>query len=376
MATFFASTNQKLPERQLFEGISHVDSALVDSAFRAVAATLIDNILTDRRITANKPLLDKILERHRKYFNLTEGAGLLTPNERLFQLINRPEKMAKFVAEFAYTLRQIAVDQLIKDPERYMLVFLEENEGRSLKEIRDPNTSNGNTLIAALADALAIPVLIEHTLPKKDLPESIEYGPNAMSSFNAPQGIKIHLQGEVYIPYLRNAANFKSIYSSTQEIHPKEALENDPSIDTIIDKVNTKKQNLLKDFKGHQRRLEYAIQDMGDIHNRKAIKDKLIAIYISPKNKKQLAENTKYVGTEHGNERFFEVIQGKQSQRPIIASFNTTNNPKADNYNNYVIQELIIALAREMTIGQLDENLVYEALEAPSSAPRQSLGSS
>ncbi|MGQ3889568.1 OTU domain-containing protein [Legionella sp. CNM-1927-20] len=366
MATTFF-TSQKLAKRILLQSTGKV----ADSAFRAVAAALIDNVLNDRRITANKPLLDKILERYSKYFNLPEGAGLLTPTERLLQLINRPdrpEKMAKFVAEFAYTLRQIAMDQLLKDPERYMLTFLEENKDSSIRDMRDPNTTNGKTLIAALADALSIPIIINPALPRESLHATLDYGPDSKPSFNTPQGVQIRLEGKAYIPYLRNPASFQTTYSSNQIIHPKESVENDPPIETVLDKIDLKRQDLLASFKAHKRRLEFLVQDMSLIHGMEATKDQLIAIYISSvKDRKQLIESTKYVGTEHGSEHFFEVIQDNQTQRPMTSSSSVVSNPNVVNYDSHVIQELINTLAREMTIGRLDENLVYESLDQPTS---------
>ncbi|WP_131782087.1 hypothetical protein [Legionella gresilensis] len=156
MATNFFISQGTFPHRAFVD----VGSKNGDCGFRAIAAAIIDNVLTRRRL--NQPLLVAILEQHSKYFNLPQAAGLLTPIERLLQLIDRPSAMSKFLTEFAYTLRQIAVDKISNNPERYRGAFIDDDGDISAtaQQMRQPNTWIDETAIAALAEALNISITV------------------------------------------------------------------------------------------------------------------------------------------------------------------------------------------------------------------------
>ncbi|WP_419419870.1 hypothetical protein ACNVED_00765 [Legionella sp. D16C41] len=353
MATNFFSSQGTLTKRSL------VDIGHEDCGFRAVAAAIIDNVLSRRRL--NQPLLVEILEQHSKYFTLPQAAGLLTPAERLLQLINRPETMAKFVAEFAYTLRQITVSQLCKDPVRYWVAFSGKGKNISPEYMRKPNTPVDKSAFAALADALGISITISVVSRDKELPLKLEYGPR--QRFNMPEGIHIQLEDPNYIPYLRNNSNFQSIHSFKPVIEP-EASETDadnannadvdPAMEAIHAQIAAEERQLLADLEENMRRLNYLISD------NKITKEQLLNIYIKGVKNNNDAHDSKYVGIEHGNESFFAEFMPKTAQRLTKGSHITTLN-----YDGIVMQDLVRALAEAISTGQLAEDFVYDSLNQP-----------
>ncbi|STX27625.1 Predicted cysteine protease (OTU family) [Legionella beliardensis] len=374
--TFFAHAKQLLPKKATWniklktKPTSIIDvGGAGDCGFRAVAAAIIDNIAV--RPQTNRHLLVKILQRHHQYFPLPPAAGLLTPADRLLQSIdNKPGKMGEFLPELAYTLRQIAVDQIREHPARYRNAIVNGYGGLSPAEMRKQTTWIDIAAIAALADALNLNVKVSAVLPNKKLPLDLEYGPpkqvkgvaGVVSPFFQgkqdpsskeeiqPDPIQISLEGKHYKPYVKKPERFQltSYKSVVQPVN--EPVFNDPPLETLLKRIEEDDKRLVDVFNDNVTRLTYLVAD------NKLTKDELIAIYTKGlKDSDYLRSCNDYLNLEYGSQAFFEgaSANSKRPMKDVVIL--------EDNFEAQVIGELIYALARAITIGQLDENLVFEA---------------
>jgi hypothetical protein len=318
-----------------------------DCGFLAVASGIIDNAYKAR---PNQAMLSKLLEQHNKYFPLPVFPGLVTPAERLKAMVksmnNRPEPMARFLPELAYTLRQMAVDELCANPARYRGAFVDDNEGTSPEKMRLQTTWIDESYIAAISQALTIPVTVQLVTKGKEVPARLHYG----QEYAPSDKIVMQLQHKHYTPQVTNVALFEKVREQPiRSITPKvDTQQKDPELSQILKRIEAEDTRLLRIFETNLERLQKLVK-LGEIN-----KDLLLTIYIKGMNNSDyLQGRIKHVGIEHGNQNFFNAIESARRPSSIVGL------PKGS-HDEQVTKELIHAIARAISIGQLDENAVFE----------------
>ncbi|WP_131782088.1 hypothetical protein [Legionella gresilensis] len=181
---------------------------------------------------------------------------------------------------------------------------------------------------------------------------------------NQPEGIIIQVEKKHYKPYLRNINRFQALPADTNPLQPKEYEVMDPPLETILERINAEDQRLIQDFEKNKVWLENLIND-----NEISV-DELIDVYIEGMKHSDYLEgriNSKYIGIEHGYENFFSAIKNAQHQKQKGLVKDTT---QTYNFESSVTQGLIHALARAISIGQLNADSISDSLER---APHKSM---
>lgn len=309
-----------------------------DCGFRSIAAGIIDNFL-NQPMKMRGDLLKQVLTHHFKYFpqHRITMPGLITPVDRMDQLI-RTTHMGELVQTFAYTLRQMAVDELCLHPEYYRGAFVTEHEETSPAVMRQPTTWIDESSIAALSNTLQMPVDVfigaNHTLRKR-----LRYNEDAINP-----GVVIRLQGAHYIPSVHSSDRFALVKSQTQRVlKPQvDVNEADPSLADILTKIAAEDQRLITVFDATCHRLKFMVA------NGELSKENLFSIYIKGMSHSDyLSNRAKHASVEHGHQQFFNLITHGQTGKDTFSVL-----------DDQMTDELIHAISRAISIGHMsDESL-------------------
>lgn len=327
-----------------------------DCGFRSAAAAMIDNVLMKPR--ANQELAKRLLEIHDLYFSSQQSAlGLMTHNARIKKLIEIPAARAKFLQEMAFALRQVAVDEICAYPATYRGAFVGQNEGTSPKYMRQSTTWIDESAIAALAKAMNITIEVQVVSKGKELPMRFQYHVESKNSIGSP--IVLQLQGAHYVARLNEPNNFRAIAALKTESSLPKIKAVDRPLEEIHADIKKADEALLNLFTDTSKRLHSMIEA------NEIAKDDLIEIYIhGMKSSDYLQGRIKYAGLEHGNQNFFEEIE-----RARFGNKNKTVYFPQQSHEDLIIQELIHAISRAVSIGQLKPAAVFEFQETKNLRP-------
>lgn len=347
-AGFFGHHSDRLTKPKAHAKRSYVDvGGIGDCGFRAVAAGLID--------AEDEALFSMLLPHYFRYFPHAESLGC-TSLERVKNMTRTPLAMAKFVRELAYVLRQLAVDEMCQFPGKYRGAFINNgavDRDTSPQEMRKESTWIDETVIFALANKLGIPIDVDVRVPGKTIPLCLHYNPEATQ---APL-VKMQLQHGHYIPAVTHPAVFQRNSHSEQSITPNATATGrvDPPLSEIMAKIKAHDKRVIDEFDQAKRRLT-AMVAAGEL-----TKDQLLSMYIEGMSTSDyLRGRIHYVGVEYGHQQFFEIIkQAKEGVIPVITSTGTLQHDEG------IIVELIHAIARATTIGQMDKDKVFGDVERP-----------
>ncbi len=324
-----------------------------DCGFRALAAAIIDKALSDK--LRSRELTKSLLQQHFNYFPEQQPLGhLLTSTDQIELMSKTPFSMAKLIQTMAYTLRQIAVDEIVAHPEIYRGAFFDKNETMPTtpSAMRLETTWIDETAIAAIANALNLPVQVKVVNKGKELPLQLQYGKTDTAGSLRGKPVIIQLQDNHYIPQVSQPERFEKVRTiSVDPLQPASIGNNDPEMEQILATIKAEDQRLLDEFEDTRTRLLAAVT-AGEI-----TQNGLLDIYVHGMQKSDyLQGRVKYVGIEHGNQHFFDAIEGKQHGRTIVTMPN-------EHHEEQMTRELIHAIARAVSIGQLPSEKVFAQLE-------------
>ncbi len=318
-----------------------------DCGFRAVAAGLVDNFVTNPRMRGD--LLNKVLPQHFNYFpqHRPTVVGLTTPAERMQQLINQV-RMPELIQSLAYTLRQIAVDELCAHPANYRGAFANQHEYTSPEQMRKASTWIDESAIAALAQALDVPIEVKVVSRGKELPLRLQYNE---ASRNAQ--LVVQLQNGHYIAHVTHGELFMTVKQrplTNVKVFADDA-KHDSSLEDILAVIAEEDKYLLHEFESTHNRLT-AMVVAGELS-----KQDLLVIYIKGMTSSDyLHGRVKYVGTEHGHQHFFAALLQAQKGTEVVELPTAT-------YEDQVVNELVRGIARAVSIGQMSMVDVFAAID-------------
>ncbi|KTC76991.1 OTU domain-containing protein [Legionella brunensis] len=346
-ARFFSPTNlDKNSTVKPAIGPDFVDVGERDNCFKAMAVGIINKVLSEKK---NTPELSRLLKRHFEYFPEQKPAlRLATPVENVFALKGN---MAEFIQTLAYTLRQIAVDEMVSNPEYYHDVFYNK-EGMPISpaEMRLGTTwIDEKNAIAATAMATGFPFKIYTVATDKELHMLSHYG---KAGETKPVAMQLHNDSKTdhYLPQVNEPRYFRGVKSTTMRgaIEPQEvARKEDPDLQDILTRIEDEESRLLGDYRDAQGRLMAAV-DAGEVSQ-----EQLIDIYIAGINKDN---PQRYVGVEHGSEHFFRTIKDKRLDMPVTR-------PKFEKHDEQFTKQLVNAIARAVGIKHQDPVKVFDKVE-------------
>lgn len=326
--------------------------------FRSAAAAMIDNVLAKPR--ANQDLAENLIKLHAdNYEQQPIQARLLTPAEHLAKLVEAPIARAKFLSELTDALRQVTVDELIRpddpndpddDSKYYRIAFVAEHGGTALEKMRLQDTYIGESAIAAMVAVIKVPVQIQAVEPAKEVFSRLSYKPK-----KEPVGSPIVMQflnhDKQYISQVSKPEYFESM--KPVSVSPKVSNQaKDPELAEIPAKIA--RQRLLDKFDQTSKWLKAMVAE-GDI-----TKESLIDIHIKGINNSDNLDGH----LKHGTQQFFEELERTRK------GVKTAVQLPQENHDEQVTDELVDAISRAISVGQIDPALVYEAEEK--SSPRYS----
>ncbi|MFA5960926.1 MAG: OTU domain-containing protein [Tatlockia sp.] len=320
-----------------------------DCGFRAIAVSMMDNVFTNPRV--NQELAKTLLALHTHYYGFKSAGRLLTAVEQLKERTKTPASRAQFIHELSYALRQVAVDELCAHPATYRSAFVTEHEGTSPATMRLATTWIDESAIAALAKVMNVSVSVQVIEKGKELPLILHYNTTIKTPSGSP--VAIQLQGNHYCAAVnkQNKAFFSPLRTIKTELPTPQldVAKNDPESAAIFAEVERVDKALLEEFTQTKKRL-HAMVSAGELS-----KDQLISIYIKGMNRSDYLQGR----IQYGHQAFFAAIEkARAGHNEEALAF-----PK-ENHDELVIQELCHALARAVSIGQMDPLFVYETQES------------
>ena len=203
---------------RFFQVSSHKKLKQCDAVFVAVAVAIVDKIRHSPRDTAANALWQHVSARYVEYFpqyNHDVSRSHTYSAQRAFRGLENIEKLHALVAEIAYTLRQIVVDEMITNCDNsrgYTGAFLNSNNPDKLRE--GDTKIKDNLVFRALTQTLPLKVVISNYGDRSDnVPCRNEYGGHAGNVI----AIELRVYNSSYEPKLFDtsiAVNYK-ILSTT-----------------------------------------------------------------------------------------------------------------------------------------------------------------
>ena len=337
MPSFFLPTKKR--------SVVHVGSHS-DSGFRAVAAGFIDNFLSSPHF--HHDLLDTVLSRHFTYFptHYSKISGVNTPSHHLKNVIeNIP--MPELIQTMAYTLRQLAVDEITKHPEQYIDVFMRKNRFISPNDMRQSDVYLNKRSLLALANVLNSPIDIRTLVPGKELfAPALRYTPKTEYTTTNPK-IMLELKQQHYKPKLIHHSHFNSdAYDSYPQIKPvTQSVVDSDKPENILVLITAEKKRVTVEFKALYDRI------MAMVKANELNKQHLLDLYI----KSIETDNDAYEGflltPEYTNERSHSYLRSN---------------------NEELVTELVYAITHSTSINQKRADLLFSQIEEQESAGNRS----
>ncbi|GGI87413.1 hypothetical protein [Legionella impletisoli] len=311
-----------------------------DSGFRAVAAGLIDRVLSGQPIPENT--LKTLLNQQFKLFPQQKAGNhsLLTTSERMQQLV-RQVSLSVLIQSLAYTLRQIAVDELCRSPETYPLAFANGHRDCSPEFMRQPETNLDEFAIAALARALGCTIQVSVVEPDKPLPLNIRYLGQPNFSF------VLQRQGDTYMPRLKHGERFKQALQNVRRIELPIMEESVPTLQ-VTELTHRAYREIERIYAAYQN-VSHSLKVMLEAHEQ--TQNDLLSIYLGCVAKRPTST---YAGTEYGNQAFFNaIIAARSGLMPVLE-------PSKMNAS----EELIHGIAMAVSFEQISLEEAFESVDA------------
>jgi len=327
-----------------------------DCGFRAIAAGIMDNVLANKALFANKVLMTTLFEIYDRYApaNMSQPKD---PYERLKNIFVAPMQRAQFIVNLAVVLRHMAVDEMLAHPEHYRGAFIRENEGTSPQMMRKPETWIDESAIAALSNTLNLPIQVNAVEQNKELPHKYVYHPaSKQDNKTQPDRVVIQLASGHYQPLVKRPEAFQISGMNTMSISidGSKIVHNDPPMEEILATIDAYDQMMVEKFENYHNELTSLCID------NKLDKSQLLSIYI---------EGMKGSDYLQGFSRYHDLHRAHFETVVNAARNGDTVNTPTETQEEYVVKCLIHAISRAMTIGHLDENVIFNVLEDKQSAP-------
>ncbi len=345
----FFTADKRAPKSEQSSSLQLVDvGGNGDCGFRAVTAGLLDYVRFNSRVNDN--VLKKLLRYYFRYYPQHQPEqAYLTAKERV-EILMRNVPLPELINTMAYALRQMAVDTMVAHPGMYRGAFVHEHEETSPSDMRKPLTWIDENALAALANEMDMTISVSVVGQQRELPLRLEYNRTENPSVGKPE-IAIQLNKEHYMPKVHHPELFNPITQrQARQMNPANVAIADPDMDTILKNIKQHDQQMLDSYHATKKSIQSAV-DAGELS-----KDELMGLYISGMSHSDyLQGRVKQIGLEHGTQDFFQTLETYQNA-------SSAEKQPAD-HNDRIVKELIHALARAVSIGQISEDKLFISVE-------------
>lgn len=311
-----------------------------DSGFRSMAAGIIDNY---RALSLNRAHLSQVLQHHFVYYpqHRPHTMGLAMPDQLMDAVLNKMS-MPEFISSLAYTLRQLAVDEMVNDPVRYASAFVQDYGQISPTDMRHMGTWIDACSMGALAKMLGIPVDVRVITKGKTLPSPPLRYPSEAKHATTHQLIIIELDRQHYQPCLLHSDAFQSNVNDSQcHTSPVQTPITDPGMPEILNIIAEAEKHLIAEFERMYIRLSTMVS-AGELTQKH-----LLDMYI----KSMSISDHPSMDRVHLSHLFSRAIGSLSSHFP------------SQMHDDAIVAELIYAIARAISIDQIPEAALFNHLE-------------
>ncbi len=314
---FFNNKSQKV--------LMHFGGA-TDCCLRVIVAGILEIILNNP--VQYKLLATQILLYYSEYFAKPLVKCLTSSDKIKFLLQNN----SCFIHELAYSLQQKVIVEILQSPEKYRSVLITQNLDNGSQQLSIKNSYHAivYTLINILntKEHPGIGIVVYVIADNKNIPMHVHYGMDHEVNIIK---IQYHLNTKLYKVAIADPLLFDSV-DVKQSIKINHIISDIPD---IMSKILSLDQKMILQYKYHVKQL------IAMVMNNIIDKDRLLSIYIDNMKDK----NTNCNILTHGAQDFFNnLIQVDNADLDAIEG---------------IIQELIKAVAREMTLGTINCDEIY-----------------
>lgn len=300
--------------------------------FQAAAVALSDHLKYGTiAVNSLKKILDGFFTHFPQY---KPTQAYLTPGQRMDMLLHNPRK-SEVVSCLAYTLRQLAVNELLARPLNYIDVFAELPDNLSINQLREPATQLSPLALNALAQVLDIAICLSFKERNKSL--------RSREVFNqaGEAQLTLLLQSGLYYPQVRNKADFA--YVGQLAINPPKPIisQNEETIAAIKQAIALYTKELTYDYE-HMYKSLFSMNTAGELP-----KSKLLDLYITflPTGPDALRLQQRIAACD--------AAVNKHSLVDVV-----------ENGEQELVKSLTSALAGWLCTGQVSEEQFFERMEA------------
>lgn len=326
-----------------------------DCGFRAIAAGIVDKLLQWPVKQEAPAYLETLLQAHARYFPEQCNSIKRLPPLAQIQWLIKNTPMPVYIQSLAYTLRQLAVNELFAHPAHYRGAFVNQHEKTAPEKMRQAQTWIDESAIAALSNALQLPLEVRVTGPRQPLYMRLQYNTPSISNGSIlKEPVVIELNQGHYRAYVSDenvfslAARHPMPPKASPLVSPKES---DPPLAELLAQIAAEDERMTRHFNHLHQQLTHMNRDD------QLPKSLLVSIYCqSMKNSDYLQGRVAAVGYEYGHDYFHQAILASQKMKLTPASLEAT-------HEHALVSELIHAIARAVAIGQLQEHDVFNAID-------------
>lgn len=310
-----------------------------DCGFRSVAAGIIENFLVHQHFDTN--LLNKILEAYFRNYTDHQPSKAMTSRAIMLKLLEdvpRPE----LVKTLAYSLRQLAVDELNCNPLSYPGAFMAFHRKMSFREMRQAGTWLDESAIVALAHRLHMPIEVRCTVPGKPLTAPPLLYAQDPFSLTIPK-VVIQLEFGYYQSMLLDPFPFKSnLYSTPAEMVPVEySGAFDKDLQEVMLMLEAEEKRMVVEFEILYRQLE------GNLTTKE-----LLSVFIRGMTVSDYWQGRLNCVNEKRCDQYFSmaIAAGRGVQ---------ISHPSSSSYDEEMKKELCHAIVRAISIGHMNVEDVF-----------------
>ena len=300
--------------------------------FHALAVAFIDSLKNGASLPDAS--LKEVLSQFFVYFpDYKINQVYITLTERMRILMNNPRK-TEIVDCLAYVLRQIAVDELLKNPLAYKEVFQDLND-LPQAYLRKADTALPPSALASLVVALKIKLVLSFKEPQKELRRREVYtSTDDASSF----AMELQVQGSRYFPKVKNKDDFAHVgqlaIAAPKPISP---LGNE-TIAQQLEEIAADNHKIWQDYEHNLGILN------GLLFDQELTKAKLVSLY------------TRFL-PQRSERQLFASLESSYGKTKIVGA--PGNREEED------MTMLATVLARALSTGQINTEDFFEFLEQP-----------
>lgn len=307
--------------------------------FHALAVAYIDLFQNSTRI--NEPGLKTLLARlYVDFPELKPNQAYLTPADRMRMLIDNSRK-SDMVERLAHVFRNLAVDELYKNPLDYRDVFDGLTADTSTEYLRKSDSPVPASVLRSLTRILGLNIILSYKEPGKELRMREVYTANSLGS--PTQDVVIQVQGAYCFPRVTSKDEFA--YVGHLPISPLKSsvgeVPKDSTLAAIIETITEDNKGLLSSYNKWHRKLSTMVA-AGELS-----KFDLMDLYV------QFLPMKVSMGV-----KFFNSLS--HIDQPVTG---TTK----EGSDQAVCELLVDSLSRGLCMRQIDSDALFEQIEKPSS---------